>query len=98
MQHLIISNAKNEEKVRHRLEEIETKKDEQLQFGRHSLKEKLERMSRASAQIAKLSADQIKRIRYASLKLVPTLLLYTESNADTLYIYIRNSVFSLENT
>ena len=75
MQHLNISNAKNEEKVRHRLEEIETKKDEQ----RHSIKEKMERMSRVSAEFAKLSADQLKRIRYASLKFAPTLLVYTKN-------------------
>ena len=62
------SNATNEENIKCRLFEMQTKENKQLQLVRDSIKEKMERMSKMSGQIAKLSDDHIKRIRYAPLK------------------------------
>ena len=58
------SNAKNEENIKCRLYELRKKDDKELQLVKISLKEKMERMSKLSGQMAKLSEEHAKRIRY----------------------------------
>ena len=60
------SNAKNEENIKCRLYELRKKDNEELQMVKASLKEKMERMSTISGQMAKLSEEHAKRIRYVA--------------------------------
>ena len=60
------SNAKNEENIKCRLYELRKKDNKELQMVKASLKEKMERMSTLSGQMAKLSEEHAKRIRYVA--------------------------------
>ena len=60
------SNAKNQENIKCRLYELRKKDNKELQMVKASLKEKMERMSTLSGQMAKLSEEHAKRIRYVA--------------------------------
>ena len=58
-----VSNATNEEKIKCRLYQMKQKDNKELQIVKISLKEKMERMSKLSGEMAKLSENNAKRIR-----------------------------------
>jgi len=60
---LKVSNATNEEKIKCRLHHLKEKDNKELQTVKTSLKEKMERMTKLSGQMAKLSENHAKRIR-----------------------------------